>query len=150
MKKLLLLAALFMPAALFASSIFIEVPAIQEYDLSSGVEHVVAVGNGIEIRIADAGDQFASVFNITVVRLNAEATEFVTLCENQLKVPFGSEATLFFSKIGVSMRFVATVPTAITPDPIEDPTNPDPNGTPTDPVPDIVGDGTATEPTATS
>ncbi len=131
MKKLLLLAGLLAPAALCASTIFIEMPANQMHELTAGTSHSISLGDGIELRVLDMGNSEVSVFQLSVVRFNSNATEFVTLCENQLNVPFGSEATLVFSKLGVSVRFVASVPeVGITPDP-------DPSETPENP---IVGD----------
>ncbi len=124
MKKLLLLAGLLAPAALCASTIFVEQSIRQTHELTAGTSRTISLGNGIELYVLDVGNNEASVFQLSVARLNGDATEFVTLCENQLKVPFGSEATLVFSKLGVSVRFVASVPeVGITPDPI----SPDPD-----------------------
>ncbi len=124
MKKLLLLAGFLAPAALCASTFFVELPTHQTHELTAGTSHAIPLGDGIELRVLDMGNPEASLFQLSVTRLNSDATGYVTLCENQLKVPFGSEATLIFSKMGVSVRFVASTPTGSTPEP-----TPDPSGT---------------------
>ncbi len=123
MKKLLVLVGLFVPAVMCASTIFIDHSNYnpQSFELTRGISHTVSLGDSVELRVLDTGDSAASVFKLTVVRLDGNGM-YATLCENQLKVPFGSEATLVFSKIGFNVRFVASVPDAtITPDPSETP-----------------------------
>jgi len=129
MKKLLLLAGFLAPAALCASTIFVEVPTHQTHELTVGTSLAISLGDGIELSVLDMGDPTASVFKLSVARLDENGMH-VTLCENQLKVPFGSEATLVLSKLQLSLRFVASTPeVSITPDPDPDGT-PDPSETP--------------------
>ena len=124
MKKLLLLVGLLVPAALSASKIFVERQTYQTYELTAGTFNTIPLGDGIELRVIDKGNLEISVFQLSIARLNSEATGYVTLCESQLEVPFGSEATLVFSKRGVRGRFVASVHDAvITPEPDPDETS---------------------------
>lgn len=118
MKKLLLFAAFLAPAAVCASTVFVEHPNYlsQSFELTVGISQVVSLGDDARLRVLDIGDTAASVFNLTVERLDANGI-FVTLCENQLRVPFDSEATLSFSTIGGIFRFVASSPdSSITPE----------------------------------
>jgi hypothetical protein len=133
MKKLVLLAAVLVPAALCASTIFIEHLNYQSqsFELLPGTSHTIPLGDAVELRVLDMGDPVASVFKMTIARLDMNG-QFITLCENQLIVPFSSEASLVFSKMGIKIRFVASpLPDQTQPDPngeIIDATNPGPNG----------------------
>ena len=126
MKKLVLLALFLVPAVLCASTIFIEHPNYQSqsFELTPGTSHTIPLGGDVELRVLDMGDPVASVFNVTIARLDING-QFVTLCENQLIVPFDSSASLVFSKMGTKIKFVASsVDATITPVP----TQPDPDG----------------------
>jgi len=127
MKKLLLLAGLFVPAALTASAVFVEVPANQSYELQEDVTQPISLPGGVELHVLDTGNPDASVFKLTVTRMDANGLQ-ATLCENLVTVPFGSNVTLGFSKMGISVRLVASTPdpsiTPQPPTPVSDPTNP--------------------------
>ena len=115
MKKVLIAAGLCVSAMSFASTIFVEAP-LRQYDLSPGIEQVIYLDQGLELRVSDITDytvvaaKEVVTFQIQVVRSFDPVTGMSTnsvVCSNELEVPFNSEATLIFSKLGLRVRFVA-------------------------------------------
>ena len=103
MKKIILLMGFLASSVLYASEVIVEMPVYHKYDLSVGIPITIPIGS-VELRVLDMGDPVASVFKLTVVRIDPNG-QIITLCENQIIVPFSSEASLFFYSLGVKIKF---------------------------------------------